>query len=224
MCTVHLFVKNIVYTYWLYISAPVLGGNQLSHVNLLYIIIGVVIFVLLAVLITICLCIRCTGRKPNKNRKRSSMASNRKPSSPSEAHIPSDPEIICHDRLSKTPMLPTSQSTGSSSFNPYDHHSIDPNNRYSAQLLTQYDPQSYEPSLSHHGGYDTNAPSSYNDHQSTLSSKYSYTSPRYNDPITPRYNVDAVSSSYYRPNPYGDIHLDRQHYNGKDMDSCLTSL
>jgi len=148
------------------------------------------------------------------------MASNRKPSSPSEAHIPSDPEIICHDRLSKTPMLPTSQSTGSSSFNPYDHHSIDPNNRYSAQLLTQYDPQSYEPSLSHHGGYDTNAPSSY-DHHSTISSKYSYTSPRYND----RFN-DAVSSSYYRPNQYGDIHVDtRQQYNnGKDMDSCLTSL
>lgn len=190
--------------------AVVVGGSSLSNVNLLYLIIGIIIFGLVAVLITICLCIRCTGRKTPK--KRGSCTSNRKPSSPSDTQLPHDPEIICHDRLSKTPMLPTSLSTGSSTFNPYDLHT-DPTNRYSAQLLTHYEPQGYEQSLSH-AGYETVAPSSY-DHHSTLSSKYSYTTPVHQK------HHDPLSSSYYRPaNPYND--MEKQHY--RDMDSCLTSL
>lgn len=212
------------------------GGGKITHMNLLYIIIAVVIFILITVLVTICLCIRCTGRKPA--RKRGSASSNRKPSSPSEAHIPHDPEIICHDRLSKTPMLPASQSTGSSTFNPYDHHS-DSSNRYSAQFLNHYDPKGYDPTSSHYGyepqgydkasshsGYEPAAPSPYADHHSTLSSKYSYTTP------THQRFTDPVSNSYYsRPssnNPYNReeslTYGDTERTNYRDTGSCLTSL
>ena len=104
----------------------------ISYTNILYIIIGVVIFVLLTVLITICACIRCSGRKKLQERKQSS----------SPSHLVHDPELVYHDRLSKAPMLPNSLSTNSS-FNPYDPNSLGP--LYDPQpQVNMYEPMPYE--------------------------------------------------------------------------------
>lgn len=115
--------------------------------NIITIIIAVVIFALVLLLVTICICIR---RGENNKRRR---AAAKKKKAKKTQHMSHDPELVCHDRLSKAPMLPTSLSTNSS-FNPYEP----PNTaqKYEPQpMINQYEPVPY-------------------DHHSTLSSKYSY--------------------------------------------------
>lgn len=166
------------------------GATKLSNVNILYIVMSAVIVMLIIVLATICACIRMSVAKSRTRRNSSRKTSSR----PSDSQLPMDPELICHDRLSKAPMLPSSHSTNSSSFNPYDSTSDHQTaHRFTTQNSIQ---KSYEPIMF--------APSLY-----ATSSKYSYSTAMQH---SPSHQIDD-SHKFSLP-----------HQNQYDTGSCLTSL
>ncbi|XP_067947352.1 zinc metalloproteinase nas-39-like [Watersipora subatra] len=106
-------------------SDEVSCARKLSNMNILYIIMGAVIFVLIIVLAIICLCIRCSVNKVQS--RRSSMRLSM--SKYSEGDMTIYPEITTSD--TKMPMLPLSDSNNAM-FISYDHQT---RTRYNGDLL-----------------------------------------------------------------------------------------